>query len=64
MDASLQDLEKIVQGKSSSLNAVEEGECLFCLLFGWLICADFFSVLRQKVLAGDAAPTSAAGGAG
>ena len=31
LDASLQDLEKIVQGKSASLNAVEEGEFLFCL---------------------------------
>lgn len=35
LDANLQDLEKIVQGKSSSLNAVEEGEfrsfLFFCL---------------------------------
>ena len=39
LEANLSDLEKIVQGKSSSLNAVEEGESLIPVHLSW-ICAD------------------------
>jgi prefoldin alpha subunit len=67
LEQNLQELEKIVQAKSTQLRVVEESEFIPCIL-EWLFncpvfivwCANRFAALRQKLLAGEGAPPQAA----
>ena len=55
------DLEKVVQGKGGNLKVIEDGELL--IDEGVIGLADFGTVLRQKVMSGEAV-AAPAGGAG
>jgi hypothetical protein len=71
LSKNLGDLEKVVQGKNENLRIVEEGSYRYRSMFGlvqryvpcWSSSADMgvAAVLRQKVIAGQAATTPAAG---
>lgn len=67
LDQNLQELEKIVQAKSTQLRVVEESKFISCILEWLFNCpllvvwwANRFAALRQKMLAGEGAPPQAA----
>jgi hypothetical protein len=69
LQVSLSELEKIVQGKSENLRAVEDGESrLHCILFFGAVDLDFVvltlrAVMRQKILDGNSQASAGAGSA-